>query len=223
LKYVGVAFYYLARSLTTVTNVAFTFLILRKAVSNRAITCCLIITMGYFVGIDQEGLSGGITMKGIIFGVLSSCCVSLNSIYTKKVLPAVDDSVWTLNYYNNLNASIMFIPLMFIFGELPQTIFVTQMTDFGFWGLMCLGGVMGVLIGFVTGLQIKATSPLTHNISGTAKACCQTVIAVYVYNDIKSWAWWASNWIVLLGSAAYTKVQQLDMEKEYKSKNTLPM
>jgi GDP-fucose transporter C1 len=124
-------------------------------VSSRAIGCCLIITVGYFAGLDQEGLSGGITLKGIIFGVLSSCCVSLNSIYTKKTLPFVDDSVWTLNYYNNLNASLMFIPLMFIFGELPHTVFVTQMTDLEFWGLMSLGGVMGVLIGFVTGLQIK--------------------------------------------------------------------
>lgn len=99
-------------------------------------------------------------MKGIMFGILSSCCVSLNSIYTKKVLPVVDDSVWTLNYYNNLNASLLFLPLMFIFGELPQTIFVTQMSDPMFWLLMSLGGVMGVLIGFVTGLQIKVTTYL---------------------------------------------------------------
>jgi len=196
-------------------------------------------------------------MRGVLFGILSSCCVSLNSIFTKKVLPAVDDSVWTLNYYNNLNASLLFLPLMFIFGELPQTVFVTQMTEPMFWLLMCLGGVMGVLIGFVTGMQIKvrinsllnviwhiyltfiqsldfiyigiftmlnffqATSPLTHNISGTAKACVQTVIAVRVYEEIKSWTWWASNWIVLLGSAAYTKVQQMEMEAEFNKKRTV--
>lgn len=69
---------------------------------------------------------------------------------------------------------------------------------------------------------LQATSPLTHNISGTAKACVQTVIAVWAYHDIKSWAWWASNWIVLFGSAAYTKVQQMDMEKEFKNKTILP-
>lgn len=126
-----------------------------KSVSRPAIICCLVITMGYFLGLDQEGLAGGISMQGIMYGVLSSCCVSLNSIYTKKVLPFVDDSVWALNYYNNLNASLLFIPLMFIFGELPHTVFVTQMTDVQFWLLMSLGGVMGVLIGFVTGMQIK--------------------------------------------------------------------
>jgi GDP-fucose transporter C1 len=99
-----------------------------------------------------------------MFGVLSSCFVSLNSIYTKKVLPVVDDSVWTLNYYNNLNASLLFLPLMFIFGELPQTVFVTQISEPLFWLLMCLGGVMGVLIGFVTGMQIKVSIFITTSI-----------------------------------------------------------
>ncbi|ODN06520.1 GDP-fucose transporter 1 [Orchesella cincta] len=218
LKHVGVAFYYLARSLTTVTNVAFTFVILRSSVTNKAILCCVIITIGYLIGIDQEGLSGGITTYGIVYGLLSSCFVSLNSIYTKKVLPAVDNSVWALTLYNNFNASLLFLPLMFMFQELPHIIFVSQIQEFHFWMLMLLGGVCGVCIGSITGLQIKVTSPLTHNISGTAKACVQTVIAVWMYNDSKSSAWWASNWIVLFGSGAYTKVQQLDMEKEHRRK-----
>lgn len=71
-------------------------------------------------------------------------------------------------------------------------------------------------------IALQATSALTHNISGTAKACVQTVIAVWMYNDVKSTAWWASNWIVLLGSGAYTKVQQLDMEKEFHRRKVLP-
>ena len=38
---------------------------------------------------------------------------------------------------------------------------------------MTLTGVMGFAIGLVTVMQVKATSPLTHNISGTAKAAVQ--------------------------------------------------
>jgi len=44
LKYVGVAFYHLARCLTTVTNVVFTFTVLRQIVSRRAIMCSGVIT-----------------------------------------------------------------------------------------------------------------------------------------------------------------------------------
>jgi solute carrier family 35 (GDP-fucose transporter), member C1 len=42
-----------------------------------------------------------------------------------------------------------------------------------FWSAMTVAGFFGFAIGIVTVLQIKATSPLTHNISGTAKAAVQ--------------------------------------------------
>jgi len=37
-------------------------------------------------------------------------------------------------------------------------------------------GIMGFAIGLVTVMQVKATSPLTHNISGTAKAAVQVSV-----------------------------------------------
>ena len=58
LKYVGVSFYYVGRSLTTVFNVAFTYLILGQKTSVRAILCCFIILLGFWLGVDQESNSG---------------------------------------------------------------------------------------------------------------------------------------------------------------------
>ena len=57
------------------------------------------------------------------------------------------------------------------------------------------------------------TSPLTHNISGTAKACAQTVLAC-VYH--KSLLWWTSNFVVLFGSGAYTEVRRQEMKDQHK-------
>nr|XP_053632305.1 GDP-fucose transporter-like [Cherax quadricarinatus] len=57
----------------------------------------------------------------------------------------------------------------------------------------------------------QVTSPLTHNVSGTAKACAQTVIATWWYSEMKALLWWASNWVVLGGSLAYTYVKQREM------------
>jgi GDP-fucose transporter C1 len=188
-------------------------------VSGKAILCCLVITGGYFLGIEEEGLHANLTFNGVVFGILSSCCVSLNSIYTKKVLPLVDNSAWTLTFYNNVNASLLFLPLIYLTGEFPERIIVHEIQSFHFWVLMVVGGICGVSIGFVTAMQIKLTSPLTHNISGTAKACAQTVIAVWHYNDVKPWMWWCSNWIVLIGSGLYARVQQLDMQRLYNKKN----
>lgn len=58
LKHVGVSFYYIGRSLTTVFNVVFTYLILDQKTSSRAIICCFIIILGFWLGVDQENNSG---------------------------------------------------------------------------------------------------------------------------------------------------------------------
>ena len=42
----------------------------------------------------------------------------------------------------------------------------------------------------MTGLQIKVTSPLTHNISGTAKAAAQTVLATHWFMEVGLALWW---------------------------------
>ena len=49
--------------------------------------------------------------------------------------------------------------------------------------------------------------------SGTAKACAQTVLAVLYYEEAKSFLWWTSNMMVLGGSSAYTWVRGREMKK----------
>lgn len=211
LKNVGVAFYTVGRSLTTVFNVLLSYVILKQTTSMQAIICCGVILGGFWLGVDQEGLAGSLSWSGVFFGVIASACVSLNAIYTKKVLPAVDGNIWKLSYYNNLNACVLFLPLIVIFGEFGRLVSFDRITDMGFWSMMIVGGVFGFAIGYVTGLQIKFTSPLTHNVSGTAKACAQTVIAVIYYSSSKSLLWWTSNMMVLGGSSAYTVVRSREM------------
>ncbi len=87
LQYVGIAFYNVGRSLTTVFNVvsfffpnnpfkqtilefsfcfqfqkfqALSFLILGQRTSAAALVCCAIIIIGFFLGVDQEDQSGNL-------------------------------------------------------------------------------------------------------------------------------------------------------------------
>lgn len=221
LKNVGVPFYYIGRSLTTVFNVILTFTILHQKVSIKAIVCCIVIISGFVLGVEQEGVAGSLSISGAIYGVLASFFVSLFSVHVKKVLPLMDGSIWKLTYYNNVNAILLFLPLILLFGETKTIMNFQFLFHSSFWAMMMLGGTFGFAIGYVTGLQIKVTSPLTHNISGTAKACTQTVVAVMWFNEIKSILWWVSNMVVLLGSAAYTRVQQIQMKKDHEE-STLP-
>lgn len=77
------------------------------------------------------------------------------SIYTKKILPFVNQEVWLLSYYNNFYSSILFIPLIVINGEVPVIFDYPNLNESWFWFAMAVGGVCGFSIGFVTALQIK--------------------------------------------------------------------
>ncbi|XP_035900646.1 GDP-fucose transporter 1 isoform X2 [Anopheles stephensi] len=216
LKYVGVAFYYVGRSLTTVFNVLLTYGLLGQKTSTKACLCCVLIVAGFWIGVDQESLTESFSLIGTIFGVLGSLSLSLYSIYTKRTLQHVNQEVWLLSYYNNVYSAVLFIPLMIINGEVQHVLNYEHLAEPWFWGVMTIGGVCGFAIGFVTTLQIKVTSPLTHNISGTAKACAQTIIATSWYQETKSFLWWTSNVVVLLGSAFYTRVKQVEMDQTHR-------
>ncbi|CAH0397359.1 unnamed protein product [Chilo suppressalis] len=216
LKYVGVPFYYVGRSLTTVFNVFLSWLLLRQTTSLKCIMCCGFIIFGFYLGVDQESLLGSFSLLGTIYGVIGSLMLSLYSIYTKKVLPSVNQEVWLLSFYNNAYSIILFLPLILMNGELNVLWNYRNFDSTYFWFQMIIGGLCGFAIGFFTSLQIKVTSPLTHNISGTAKACAQTVLATQWYNESKNILWWTSNVIVLASSALYARFKQVEMEENSK-------
>jgi len=212
LKYVGVSFYNVGRSLTTVFNVVLSYFFLGQSTSMKALLACGIIIGGFFIGVDQEGRSGDLSIMGVIFGISASCCVALNSIFVKRVLPLVDNNEWRLTLYNNFNATFLFMPVMLLLGEVGTVLEFPKLMSLTFWFMMSLAGIFGVAIAIATTLQIKFTSPLTHNVSGTAKACAQTVMAVWMYSEDKTGLWWMSNAMVLGGSMYYTHVRRQEMK-----------
>ena len=175
---------------------------LGQKTSYKALGCCALIVAGFFLGIDQENalgkyhrlyqtdslkyssISGTLSMFGAFCGVASSVFVALNAIYTTRCLPCVDNNVWRLCLYNNFNACILFLPLMLIFGELTPVFTFPKLFNIPFWFAMTMAGVLGFSMGYVTGYQIQMTSPLTHNVSGTAKSYVQTLLAVVAYSEV---------------------------------------
>ena len=131
------------RCLTTVFNVIMTYFILGQKTSFSAIACCGAILGGFYLGVDQEDASGTFSLSGTVYGVLASLFVSLFSIYTKKILPVVDGNIWSLTFYNNVNACILFVPLMVMFGEIPILLNFEYLSSLNFWLLMTVGGIFG--------------------------------------------------------------------------------
>eukprot|EP00164_Ancoracysta_twista_P006922 GFYU01009748.1.p1 GENE.GFYU01009748.1~~GFYU01009748.1.p1 ORF type:complete len:332 (-),score=134.92 GFYU01009748.1:209-1204(-) len=213
LKYVEVSFYNVARSLTMCFNVVFTFIILGDQTSMKVMSTLLLVIFGFWCGTEGEA---NFSLIGTLFGVGSSVFVSLNSIYCKKFLPVVDDNQWKLTLYNNINASILFLPLivLFEFENLTHPDAIALFFTFRFWWEMTWGGVFGFMIGIVTVMQIKVTSPLTHNISGTAKACVQTILAFMIYGNPVTSQGAFGIFLVIFGSGVYTYVRHTEMQQK---------
>lgn len=102
----------MARCLSLVFNVIFTYLILSKTTSILTCSTLIVVIAGFILGINGEI---DFSLVGTSAGVLSSVFVSLNSIYTARMLPVVDNDKSLLLFYNNLNATLLFIPLIFMF------------------------------------------------------------------------------------------------------------
>lgn len=206
LQYVEVSFYNVARCLSLVFNVFFTFMFLGKTTSLWTCSTLLVVIFGFIVGIQGEI---NFSMVGTSAGVMSSVFVSLNSIFTSKVLPAVDNDKSLLLYYNNLNASFLFLPLIFLFEGQVLVDNKEKLTSGFFWVCMTATGLMGFGIGIATVLQVKATSPLTHNISGTAKAAVQSLMAFYIWGNEATVKGILGILLVIFGSGLYTWVQMM--------------
>lgn len=120
--------------------------------------------------------AGSFSMVGTIYGVLGSLMLSLYSIYTKKILPHVNQQVWLLSYYNNAYSILLFIPLIVVNGELTILANYTNFHDPYFWFQMLIGGLCGFTIGYFTSLQIKVT---LHYLK-----CLFTYISHMIYSDV---------------------------------------
>ena len=148
-----VSFYNVARSLTIVFNVIFSYVMLHERTSQKVMLCLGLVVLGFYLGTEGEV---NFSLLGTLFGVTASCFVSLNSIFTKRVSPLVDHDKWRLSAYNNINASMLFIPLIIMQGEV-EIILVNWdvlMSPY-FWFLMTVGGVFGFMIGIMSILQIQ--------------------------------------------------------------------
>ena len=199
----------MARSLSLVFNVIFTYLVLGTETSKLTCATLGFIILGFYLGIEGEV---NFSLIGTICGVVSSVFVSLNGIYTKKILPKVDGDKSLLLYYNNVNGAILFFPLIILFESSLLQEHYMKLFSISFWIAMTATGLMGFGIGLVTVMQVKYTSPLTHNISGTAKAACQSLLAFYIWGNEATFRGVLGILIVIFGSGLYTWVQMMQVE-----------
>lgn len=107
-------------------------------------------------------ITGSFSLVGTLFGVFSSFSLAFYSIQIKKVLPNVNNQIWLLSYFNNVYATILFIPLLAL--EAKELSNYSKLTEYKFLLLMIIGGVCGLSIGYITVLQVQVSSVYYMNL-----------------------------------------------------------
>ena len=207
LKYVEVSFYQTARSLTIVFSVVLTWLVLHVRTSVLAISCCAVVVLGFGVGSAGEV---NFSLVGWSFGIASSLFVALYGIYVKKALIVLNNDSDLLLVYNTILSIVFLVPLIMVSGEVQAMLSTPILQSLSTWLELTVAGVFGLLINIATYLQIQHTSALTHNISGTVKACLQTILGIFIYQNEVSFMAVVGIVLVIGGSAAYTYVRKME-------------
>ncbi|RHZ88047.1 hypothetical protein Glove_26g155 [Diversispora epigaea] len=208
LQYVEVTFYQVARSLSIIFNIIFTYTLLGGKTSFPALVCCSVVFMGFVVGSYGEI---NFSWEGIIYGVASSVFVALYGIYVKKTLIYVENDQWRLLHYNTTLSVFLLFPLVLFSGELQNVVNVYFLGETNFWILMIVTGITGFIINIAMFMQIKVTTPLTNTISGTAKACFQTALAAWYFQNEISTMNGIGIVLALFGSGLYSWVRYKEM------------
>jgi GDP-fucose transporter C1 len=215
LEYVSVSAYQIVRSLTIVFNIVLTYFILREKTSFRAILACLGVVVGFFFGVQGEI---GLSPRGAIYGIISSVCVAMYSIVVKRALGLLDKNEYLLIEYNTQIAIISLAPFVWYSGEFSV---LGEGRSARFWLMQTLAGVVGFVINIAIFLNINYTSPLTHNLSGTVKACLQTLLAFVFFpgSEIMTVMKFIGTILVIGFSAVYAYVRKQEMTKKITAEN----
>lgn len=222
LTLIEIAFYNVSLALGTVFTVLFSWLILKQRISLLIILTCAVIVVGFILGVEQETQLTNVPVFGLFFALMSSIVGPLSQIQLKRTLPLVNNNLWLLTFYNNLNGLFIYPVLSMVCGEYKHVREFQQLTNPRFWVLMTLSGFLGVSLSFAISLQMSFTTPITANISGVTKNSIQTLLAVSVFGQGKTVSWWLGNIAVLGGSGAYTFFRMKEMKVLHKDQVPIP-
>ena len=117
----------------------------------------------------------------------------------------------------NIIASVAFIPVVVLTGQLSSAIAAPELLDPFFWVFLLVTGVLGCLMAWVSAMQINVTSPVTHHISSNSKAVAQTIIAVVYYHETKRTLWWISVLMVVCGALSYAVVRMREESNKHQN------
>ncbi|CAL1695030.1 unnamed protein product [Somion occarium] len=193
LRGVEASFFQIARGLVLPLTIFVSSASTSSLPSIRVILAAIVVTFGFLVGVAPESLENVRQMASapsgisIFYGVVSSLFIAVHAVLIKSSLPHVHSSTIQLAYWQNLGSSLFLAPFILIQGEHLRLLELIRTPSWNgnvfAWGSF-ITGVFGFLLCVAGLLSIKVTSPITHMFSSAARSVLQTLLGVWLFNDL---------------------------------------
>lgn len=174
LKYTSISTYQIVRSLSVFFNILVQYFILKKKTSINCTFACTGVVLGFIVGSCSDIQ---LSAKGLIYGLLSSLASALYSIVVKEAIGILNNDEFRLMQYNTPIAILCLAVIIVFNGDIKYM----KTFDLKGFGLQFASGIFGYLVNIAIFLNIKYTSSLTHNLSGSIKSTLQTLLSYIVF------------------------------------------
>ncbi|KAI0964014.1 hypothetical protein AcW1_000934 [Taiwanofungus camphoratus] len=218
LRGVEASFFQIARGLVLPLTIMVSSLHTHALPSLRVILAAILVTVGFFLGVSPSSLASARqwsnpSQLAIFYGVLSSLFIAVHSVLIKVSLPHAGNSTIQLAYWQNLGSALFLAPVILLQGENLKLIELSRSSDWNWevfvWGSI-ITGVFGFLLCVAGLLSIKVTSPITHMFSSAARSVIQTLLGVWLFNDLLTANRAASILVILIGTMYYTWVKSVE-------------
>ncbi|KAI0654230.1 hypothetical protein C8Q70DRAFT_534923 [Cubamyces menziesii] len=218
LRGVDASFFQIARGLQLPLTIIVSSLHGRSLPSKLVIGASAIVTTGFFIGLAPNAIIADRAHEApsylsIIYGVLSSLFIAIHAVLIKLSLPHAQNSTIQLAYWQNLGSALLLAPFILFQGELSKLAELRSTPSWNaevfLWGSI-VTGVFGFLLCVAGLLSIKITSPVTHMFSSAARSAIQTLLGVWLFNDLFTANRAISILLIAAGTMFYTWVKSIE-------------
>jgi len=176
----------------------------------RVIIAAGIVSIGFFIGVaptNNVPVASIPSPISLFYGVFSSLAIAIHTVLIKSSLPYCNNSTIQLAYWTNAGSAILVAPFVLLLGEPARMLELSASTEWNMrvfiWGSL-VTGFFGFLLCVAGLLSIKVTSPVTHMFSSAARSVIQTLLGVWLFQDILTVNRVLSIMTILSGTMYYT-------------------
>jgi GDP-fucose transporter C1 len=213
LREVEASFFQIARGLVLPLTIAVTSVTTHSHPAARVIIAAGIVSIGFFIGVaptNNVPVASIPSPISLFYGVFSSLAIAIHTVLIKSSLPYCNNSTIQLAYWTNAGSAILVAPFVLLLGEPARMLELSASTEWNMrvfiWGSL-VTGFFGFLLCVAGLLSIKVTSPVTHMFSSAARSVIQTLLGVWLFQDILTVNRVLSIMTILSGTMYYTWVK----------------